>query len=359
MVEHLYLHVPFCASICHYCDFCHRLYNPVLVKQWLEALKKEIETYNIKACLKTIYIGGGTPSCLSEKELIELLECLKPLINNVEEFSFEANPESLNPDKIKILKQYGVNRISLGVQAIQESLLKLMNRNHSFADVKQVVSWLKKVGIDNISLDLMYSLPGQTLDNFKASLEAVTSLDIKHISIYSLTIEEHSVFGKKGYQPCDDETEADMYQMAIAYLETKGFKQYEIANFAKESCYSKHNMAYWNYNDFYGLSLGASGKLGDYRYDNTKSFKKYFAHDFVEERIDLSHADLMFENIMMALRTKFGLDLSLFERRYHQNFFEVYKKPYEKHIDDFEITDGFLRVKDLAVLNSLLIDFLD
>lgn len=359
MAKHLYLHVPFCTSICYYCDFCHRLYDQKIVSKWLACVKEELDSYHIKDNLETIYVGGGTPSSLSLDELRTLLEYLKPYSHNVVEYTFEANPESLDNDKIKLLSEYHVNRISMGLQAIQDKLLKMMNRKHSFDDVKRAVDNLKALGIDNISLDLMYSLPNQSLDDFKDSLQAVIDLNIPHISLYSLTIEENSAFKKMGYHSLDDEIEADMYEMAVKYLGEKGYIQYEISNFAKNEKYSKHNLGYWRYDDFFGISLGASGKLHHQRYDNTSSFKDYFNHSYKANVIDLSLKDEMFEEIMMSLRTLEGLDLKRFKERYKHDFLEIYKKPYEKHLNDITIENDFLKVKNLELLNSLLVDFLD
>ncbi len=358
MAKHLYLHVPFCQNICYYCDFCHRLYDENTVNKWLKEVKEEISNYEIEKDLKTIYIGGGTPSSLKYNELEELLKLLKPYSEKTQEYTIEANPESIDIDKIKLLKKYGINRISMGVEAIQDKLLKMMNRRHNFEDVKRTVSLLNSEGIDNISLDLMYSLPYQSLEDFNESLVEIAKLNIKHISIYSLTIEENTVFAKKGYSSLDDEMEADMYEMAVDYLNSMGFKQYEISNFAKDGFYSKHNLSYWDYEDFYGISLGASGKLNDYRYDNTRSFTKYFSKEYIENIIYLDKKDKMFEETMMSLRLVKGLDLKRFKKRYDIDFFEVYKKPFEYHVDDFIIENDFLRVKNLALLNSILVDFL-
>lgn len=358
MIEHLYLHVPFCQSICHYCDFCHRLYDEEIVNKWLAELAKEIDSYHINNNLKTIYIGGGTPSSLSCWQLDKLLNLLKPYQREVIEYTVEVNPESIDIDKIKILKKYGVNRISIGVEAVQDRLLKLMNRKHNFQDVQRIIDLFIKEGIDNISCDLMYSLPSQTIDEFKDSLVAVSALPIKHLSLYSLTIEDNTVFGKLKYEPLDEDIEADMYEMAVKYLEEKDFKQYEISNFAKDNAYSRHNLAYWTYKDFYGLSLGASGKIDNYRYDNTRSFKEYFEGKYLKEKVVLSIEDMMFEEIMMSLRLKKGLDLKRFESRYGLSFFVAYKKPYLSHVDDFVVDNNFLRVKNIALLNSILVDFL-
>ena len=359
MAKHLYLHVPFCQSICYYCDFCHRLYDAATSDKWLGELAEEIKSQNIDKELSTVYIGGGTPTSLSYEQIIRLLSLLKEYTSKLEEYTIEANPENIDEKKIDIFKHFGINRVSLGVEAYQDRLLAMMNRHHNFEDVQKAVSILRSKGIHNISLDLLYSLPSQSLDDFKESLEAVVALDVPHISLYSLTIEEHSVFGQRGYKPLDEDLEADMYEMAVAYLEYEGYIQYEIANFAKPGYYSKHNLAYWHYNDFYGLSLGASGKINNIRYDNTRNMQKYLRHEYRENIIELSKKDMMFEETMMSLRTIWGIDLKRFKLRYGEDFKEVYKKPLDRYPDAFISDDKYLRVKNRELLNTLLLAFLD
>ena len=195
-IKHLYIHVPFCNTICSYCDFCHKVYNQELSNKWLDTIEKEIEN-KCKDNYETIYIGGGTPTSLSNEQLDKLLSFVKPYSNNVIEYTIEVNPESLDIDKINIFNKYGINRISMGVQTSNEEELILINRKHSFEDVKQKIQLLKDNGLTNISIDLMYSLPNQTIPSLNKTINDFISLDIPHVSLYSLTIEENSVFGKK------------------------------------------------------------------------------------------------------------------------------------------------------------------
>ena len=194
-IKHLYIHVPFCNSICFYCDFCHRVYDSDLVDKWLNKLEKEIND-NCKDQYETIYIGGGTPSCLSINQLDRLLSLIKPYSNDVIEYTIEINPESLDIDKINLLNKYHINRVSMGVQSSDNEILKNIGRRHTFEDVKKAINLLKENGINNISVDLMYSLPNQTIDILNTTIDDILSLNVPHISLYSLTIEENSVFGK-------------------------------------------------------------------------------------------------------------------------------------------------------------------
>lgn len=358
MANHLYIHVPFCKTICAYCDFCHLVFNDLMADKWLDELTKEIKQHDLSN-LKTIYIGGGTPTSLNYNQLKRLLDIIAPFSNNTEEYTIEINPETLDNDKAKLLKEYGINRASIGLQSSNKHELSMMNRKHNFDDVVNTVQLLSNIGIDNYSLDIMYSLPSQTIDSLKKTIDDALSLNPKHLSLYSLTIEENTIFGKKGIKNLNEDEEADMYEFISSYLNKQGFIHYEVSNFAYPGYESKHNMAYWNYDDFIGLSLGASGKERHIRYDKTRNMKQYLNHDYYDEKIELSIEDEMFENVMMSFRTIYGLNLDEFKNRYHLNFFDVYAKAYEKHKESFFIKDNCLIVKNFGILNTILIDFLD
>ena len=355
-IKHLYVHVPFCKTICFYCDFCHRIYNEELVSKWLLTLENEVK----EKChdqYETIYIGGGTPTSLSFAQLQKLLDILKPYSNNVIEYTLEANPENIDEDKIKLLKKYNVNRISLGVQSTDDYLLKTINRKHTFDDVKNVVHLLKDNNITNISVDLMYSLPKQTMDILNKTIDDVLQLDVPHISAYSLTIEDETVFGKKGVKTLDEDIEADMFETLINRLTKNGYVQYEVSNFCKNGYESIHNLGYWNYDDFLGLSLSSSSKIGNKRWTNTKSFDLYFNnYNCKDEDIVLSKDEQMFENIMMSLRLKNGLNIEVFNKKYDENFLNKYKKGISnKYI---RINGNRVYCSNLNILNSVLLDFM-
>lgn len=355
-IKHLYIHVPFCKTICSYCDFCHVLYNEKLVDKWLKRIKKDLENKNTE--YETIYIGGGTPSCLNNKQLEELLSIVKPFSNNVQEYTIEVNPETIDEEKIIILKEYGVNRISIGLQSSNDRLLKLMNRKHNFLDVKNCIELLRKHNINNISLDIIYSLPTQTMDDLKKTLDDVLSLNVPHLSLYSLTIEKGTIFDKLNYSSLDEETEADMYEYIENILIKNNYVHYEIANFAKEGYESKHNLGYWNYDDYEGISCGAVGKYKHHRYTNPKDVLSYINEKDIVEIEELTNSEEAFENIMMSLRTIYGLDLRLFKERYKIDFLEEYKDAINKHENDLIIKDGHCICINREVLNSILIDFM-
>lgn len=360
--QHLYVHVPFCAHICGYCDFAHIVYRSETVEQWLEAIEKEIRAKQIRTDLTTIYVGGGTPTSLSVSELDRFLSLLDPYMESVQEYTIEINPETLDEEKCQILSKHGINRASIGFETSDEKLLKLMGRSQSLSDMHACISLLRKYGIHNISLDIMYSLPFQTMESLQKSVKDAVSLDPYHLSLYSLTIEENTVFDKKGYHSLDEDTEADMYEWICSFLPERGYRQYEVSNFAKNGYESRHNCAYWNYRDFYGIGCGASGKENHARYDHTKNVRDYISNPLKTEITNLSKKDEMFEMWMMSIRLKQGMDLNLFEKTFHISFLDVWRDTTEKLI-----RDGYLVIrnahlccteKGYEIMNSLLVEYI-
>ena len=355
-INHLYIHVPFCKSICNYCDFCHRIYDSNTVTKWLNTLEKEIKD-KCHNSYETIYLGGGTPTCLDYDELDKLLSLIEPYSINTKEYTIEVNPETLDLNKINILKKYHINRISMGVQSSNDEILLFLNRKHKFTDIKEKIKLLKDNGLNNISIDLMYSLPNQTMDILKQTLDDFIKLDVPHVSLYSLTIEENTVFGKRNIKPLDIDTEADMYELIEKTLIKNNYIHYEVSNFCKQNYESKHNMGYWNYDNFLGLSLGASSKIDNIRYTNTFNFNDYFK-DFnaKSEYIELSIEDQKFENIMMSLRTNIGLNIEEFNRRYNADLLKEYTKGINN--PNIKIDNGYLKCTNLEILNNVLLDFM-
>jgi len=359
MNKALYVHVPFCKHICFYCDFCRFPYTYKNAKLWLEAFKKEVKE-RLDFLPYSIYLGGGTPTSLDADLLDEFLASFDSLITD-QEYTIEINPETLDKEKVKLLKKHHVNRASIGMQSSSEDELKLMGRKHNYKDVKSAISLLKEEGIDNISVDLMYSLPNQNFSIFQKSIEDALALDIKHLSLYSLTIEENSVFAKRNYQHLDDDQEADYYEYACKRLKEAGFRQYEVANFCKENYESKHNLVYWHYEDFLGLSLGASGKSKAYRYDNTRDFNKYLNGQYLENEYFLKEKEEMFEMLMMNLRLEEGLSLERFKEFFNKDLLDVYKKEIEEGLisKELRLENDHLIVNNREVLNTVLLRFLN
>lgn len=364
MAESLYLHVPFCEKICSYCDFARCRYHEGLAKKWFEAVKREINERKIEADLKTIYIGGGTPTALSTDLLEKLLKLLQPYTNAIQEYTIEANIENLSDEKIRLMKKYGINRISLGIQTLNPRLLKIINRSHSVEEVEKTVSRLYHNGIQNISIDLIYGLPTQTMEEWRADLNWVLKQSfISHVSLYSLTIEENSKFGREHVTGVDPELEGMMYEVACQLLKENGFNHYEISNFAKKDCESQHNQCYWRYDDFYGIGCGASGKENHVRYTHPFQLNDYCNNDEKLERIELCREDEMFECIMMNLRTHKGLSINHFNQLFSTDLLTVYQEAIATNINKkwLFIENNHLRPTEAGMqfLNDVLLEFMD
>lgn len=284
MVKAAYIHIPFCEHICHYCDFNKVFLKGQPVDEYLDALEEEIRLTLEKhpaEPLHSIFVGGGTPTSLSEKQLQRLLFSIKkylPLEQDAE-FTFEANPGDLSDEKFRVLFEGGVNRLSFGVQTFDNQLLKAIGRTHRAKDVLTSIEKAKKVGFENISVDLIYSLPNQTLEGFKETLQTALSLDIQHYSGYSLIIEPKTVFYnqmRKGKLPVPGEdAEAEMYSLLMEQMQLAGFQQYEISNFAIPGYESKHNLTYWNNEEYYGFGAGSHSYVAGERIANHGPLKKY------------------------------------------------------------------------------------
>lgn len=340
MAKSLYVHIPFCDAICAYCDFARVLNKPEVVDEYLNVLEQEMTLKHLNK-LETIYIGGGTPSALTPEQLRKLFTLLSPFVDSVIEYTIEINPESLTLEKALVMKEFGVNRASLGMQVTQNNLLKVIDRKHTIEEVYDAVEILHSAGIDNISIDLMYGIPTQTIEDLHESLRTLMDFNINHISLYGLTIEPNSKFGRLGYKPAESDLDASMYELAVQYLGENGFNRYEISNFAKEGYESIHNKVYWYYDDFVGLGLHASGKENHVRYTNNRNLRQYLNGDFEGEIIELTKDDEMFEYIMMNLRLSSGFSISQYNERFNVNF----KKKYSQAIADL-VNENMLIVED-------------
>ncbi len=357
-IKSMYIHIPFCDTICSYCDFCKMFYNEKLVDRYLDALKEEIlENYRGEV-LDTLYIGGGTPSSLSASQLKKLFCVLSSIKLNKEcEFTMEVTIDSLTHEKIDILKENGVNRVSIGVQTINEKFFKFLNRKTDKDKLIEDINYLKSVQIDNINLDLMYALKDETIEDVLNDLDFFISLDVKHISTYSLILEENTMLYINKYSLIDSNIDRKMYDVICKKLKQNGYIHYEVSNFSKEGYLSKHNMTYWNNDRYYGFGLGSSGYINNIRYTNTRSINSYIHKKFryLEEVID-SKSDMENE-IMLNLRTARGLSKEKFCEKFNKDILALFDIKFL--IDDnILIDDGkFLRVSDqyFYVLNNILV----
>ena len=328
-----YVHIPFCTQICYYCDFSKVFIKNQPVDSYLEHLLEEFQSYDIQR-LRTLYIGGGTPTALSAPQLEVLLQGLTKNmdLSALEELTIEANPGDLDADKIAVLKNSAVNRVSLGVQTFDDKMLKKIGRSHLEKDIYENIDRLKLAGFDNISIDLIYALPGQTMEQVKENVAKAIGLDIPHMSLYSLILENHTVFMnrmRRGKLPLPkEELEAEMFEYIIAELERAGFEHYEISNFSKIGFESRHNLMYWDNAEYYGIGAGASGYVNGVRYKNHGPIRHYLSA--VEEgnaRITeehLSQKEQMEEEMFLGLRKKSGVSMARFEEKFGRSFDGLY-----------------------------------
>ncbi|TWK91910.1 Oxygen-independent coproporphyrinogen-III oxidase-like protein YqeR [Bacillus paralicheniformis] len=336
-----YIHIPFCEHICHYCDFNKFFIQSQPVDEYLRSLEKEMAN-SMEAAghpeLKTIFIGGGTPTSLSEAQLERLLDSIHRVLKPSEslaEFAVEANPDDLSAEKLEVLKAAGVDRLSFGVQTFEDELLKKIGRVHEQKDVLVSFERARNAGFDNISLDLMFGLPGQTIGHFASSLDTALALGAEHYSVYSLIVEPKTVFYnlmKKGrlHLPPQDQ-EAEMYELVMRKMEEAGIGQYEISNYAKKGYESKHNLTYWNNEEYFGLGAGAHGYINGERTVNAGPVKHYI--DLIEqsgfpykEKHRVTKNEQIEEEMFLGLRKTAGVDKEHFFQKYERTVDDLFPK---------------------------------
>lgn len=327
----LYIHIPFCEKICDYCDFTKLQYFRNFAVLYLQALKNELVLYE-PSFLKTIYVGGGTPTALDLDLFQQLLEIIAPYSDGVIEYTFEANPESLSLDKIKLMKYFGVNRVSIGVQTTNDKILKQINRHHCFSDVQTAIKNLKEVGINNINVDLILGLPHASKRVLVNDLANILSLSVQHISCYGLTIHPHTVLYNQGHREIEEDQMREYYDIVVKKLTQNNFIHYEVSNFCLPNYESKHNLTYWRNEHYYGLGLGASGYLDNIRYKNTINLDKYLKNQFINEKEVLNEHDIFVYQIMLNLRTTEGLSLKKLKEEYSYDLYEDKKSIVEQLI---------------------------
>ena len=356
----VYIHIPFCKSICSYCDFCKMFYYKPFVDKYLLALNKEIKEKYRGNTIKTLYIGGGSPSSLSIEELKKLFEILKIFkLSHDCEITIEVNINDIEEDKLRLFHEFGINRISIGIETINQEFFKFLNRYNKKEEIIKKIDLVKKY-FDNFNIDLMYAFPSETIDNLKNDLDFVTNFNPSHISIYSLIIEEHTKIYIDKTVPLDEDKEEEMYYYIIKYLKEKGYNHYEISNFSKNGRESVHNLVYWNNNYYYGFGLGASGYIDNIRYNNTRSLNKYINGFYVKDS-DIISKELKMENeMMLGLRKVKGVNKKDFYKKYSLNIldtFDIMNLINNKLlIDDGE--NIYIPTNRLYVSNSIIVNFI-
>ena len=354
----VYIHIPFCSSLCSYCDFSKVLYREEMEIPYLNALASEIEDAYDKEIVHTLYIGGGTPSALSPKGLQRLGEIIKIFkLSSDCEFTFECNIEDISEELLLNLKNMGVNRLSIGIESFNKEKLKFMNRTCNFDDAKRKMSLARNLGFKNINLDLMYGIPNEKLKDTKKDLKQILKLDPDHISTYSLIIEEHTMCKVRNDENILPEEEVRMYEYIVSKLKKKRFHHYEISNFARPGYESKHNLTYWNNQEYYGFGLGASGYIKGFRYENVKNIDAYIAGSYKQEEILISRTEMMENEVMLGLRKIDGINLQEFFDKYEVNIQDVFPvKPLVKN-RELIYKNGYIYInpKYIYVMNEILL----
>lgn len=374
MAQSMYVHIPFCTQICHYCDFNKFFIQNQPVDEYLQALGKEMSLYNLdNKEMKTVFIGGGTPTALDALQMEKLFASIHENIRFGQdyEFTIEANPGDLTKEKLAIMKEAGVNRLSLGVQTFNEELLKKIGRAHTAEDVYRNVELAREAGFENISIDLIYSLPGQTTRDLEDTINRALALELPHFSAYSLIIEPKTVFyimlNKGKLSLPSEDTEASMYEYVMERMENAGYHQYEISNFGKRGFESKHNLIYWNNEEYYGFGAGAHGYLDGVRYHNHGPLKKYMnaigaGEKPIIDQVDVSTKERMEEEMFLGLRKTDGVSLDEFKRRFGVEMDEVFGEVIKNFIHKELLVndDGHIRLTHQGKLigNEVFQDFL-
>ncbi|EGT3784876.1 oxygen-independent coproporphyrinogen III oxidase [Clostridioides difficile] len=388
----LYVHIPFCVKKCKYCDFNSYKMDIDSKKRYIEDLKIEIELYsnklykdnkykNKECCslnkndkITSIFVGGGTPSILTSDEIREVFISIKEMfdIDENAEITIECNPGTLTLEKLKTMKEMGINRLSIGLQAIQEKHLNFIGRIHTYEEFEKNYKDALSVGFKNINIDLMYSLPNQTLCDWKETLEKVVHLNPTHISAYSLILEEgtelYNMYESNKFELIDENVDIEMYEYTINYLKSKGYNQYEISNYSKEGYNCEHNILYWECEHYIGIGAGASGYINENRYNNVESLEDYHLslvkrEKPIQENEILSEKDMIEEKIFMGLRMNKGIKFEDFKKKFGIDFREKYNKQIEMLLARKLINQSFegiqLTQKGREISNSVFIEFME
>lgn len=368
----LYLHIPFCRSKCVYCDFASYPNSESRIEPYLTALREELDGWRPALQnyeLATMFIGGGTPSILAGDQIADLMEAVRGAVSvrPGAEITMEANPGTTSPDQLRTCRRAGVNRISFGAQAMNDGLLKGLGRIHTAAEVAEAVRMARDAGFDNLSLDLMYALPGQTMELWLDTLDRAAALNPDHISAYSLIVEEGTPMfdlaqsGKVSLP--DDDLTIDMQRAAIDRLEAEGYRRYEISNYARAGRECRHNIAYWQRGEYLGLGCAAHSLMNGERFENPRSLADYLAGVRRCEAVRLTREDAMEETLMLATRMTEGMSLEGYRREFGVDFAADHQRTIDRlrSLGLIEIENGFLRLtrSGLEVQNAVVVELLD
>ncbi len=371
----IYIHIPFCESRCIYCDFTSFVNQKSKQEAYVDALLKEMEIYGRELKdqrLKTVFIGGGTPSILEPELIVRIMEGLRRefRMDAVEEITIEANPGTITREKAEAYREAGIDRVSLGAQSFNNEILRKIGRIHNSEDIYGSIDILRQAGFKNINLDLMFNLPYQTEEDAMDSLRRAVELDIDHISNYSLIVEEstelYRQYLKGEFQLLDDYEDRKIYHKSCDYLKEKGYDHYEISNFAKKGYRSRHNLVYWNIEAYIGLGVASHSNIAGERYSNSLDLDSYIESlkegRLPRENIEpISREEEISEYCIMGFRKIEGIDTRDFKERFKEDFHKLYRQEIEKNkklglIDEY---DGriFLTKRGLDLSNQVELDF--
>ncbi|MDO7905484.1 radical SAM family heme chaperone HemW [Paenibacillus sp. JX-17] len=374
--EAVYIHIPFCTNKCFYCDFNSYVLKDQPVMDYLRALEKEME-YTVAEHppgeIKSIFVGGGTPTVLKPDEMEYFLASVKrhfPNWSDNIEFSMEANPGTTDLEKLKVMKDGGVNRVSFGVQAFQNDLLTGIGRIHNTDDVYRSLENARKAGLDNLSIDLMFGLPNQTVEMLDESVSRALELELPHYSIYSLKVEEntlfHTLYQKNQLPLPHEDAELEMYLLLMRRMKEAGYKQYEISNFAKPGKESRHNTTYWRNEDYYGLGAGAHGYVKRQRHMNIKGVTPYVEAALKGlprlDSYEIAREEAMEDFLMVGLRMLDGISAQDFERQFGVSMEDTFARPLNKMLNAglIEKREGYYRLSEQGILfgNDVFAEFI-
>lgn len=333
----LYLHIPFCIRRCIYCDFVSGIYDPEKADEYISALKKEILSIPRGASFSTLFIGGGTPTALSADALRDLIKHIFSHIAFADNYeaTIEANPGTLNKEKLTVIRETGINRISIGIQSFNDDELKILGRLHSPSVAEQAVHLARDAGFENIGIDLIYGIPGQGMESWNKTLESAVKLKPRHISAYELTVEKGTVLYARHQEgilkSLDDDLIAEMYNHTIDFLKSKGYGHYEISNFAVPGYSCRHNLNYWDRGEYYGAGLGAHSFINGNRFYNTGNVEDYLKavsekRSPVKATEHITKDKALSEAVFLGLRKTEGIYLKAFFEHYGQDLLKFYNK---------------------------------
>jgi len=371
----IYIHIPFCKRKCDYCDFISYSNKDSKIEEYVDAVKKEIELQKIKSKITTVYIGGGTPSYIESKYIKEIIEKLREKdVSENAEITIEVNPGTVTLEKLKDYKECGINRLSIGLQAIQDELLKQIGRIHNYEQFLETYKMAREVGFTNINVDLMLGLPNQRIKDLKESLDNIIELQPEHISVYSLIVEDGTPIANKiekgELELPEEELERNMYWYVKNTLELNGYRHYEISNFAKEGYESQHNMNCWKQKEYVGIGAAAHSYRDITRYSNTQSLGEYIRNVQKEnlERNRIIHEiqkedDTKKEYMLLGLRQIDGIKISKFKERFGDNPIYLFRNELKKLVEEelINIDDDNIRLtnKGIDLANLVWAEFVN